>query len=79
MFAKHNDRRNLNQEERLQSSGMESTIHVAHRLGNDVIIHSGGDRHSGTWRAAMNLHLRTLPDRGVPDLDNWTGALGHVK
>ena len=34
---------------------------------------------SGTWGAAMNLYLRTFPERDVPNLDNWPGARGHVK
>lgn len=38
-----------------------------------------GDHCSGTWNAAVNLYLRTFPDRDVPNLDNWPGTQGHVK
>ena len=34
---------------------------------------------SGTWGAAMNLYLRTFPDRDVPNLDNWPGTRRRVK
>ena len=54
-------------------------LSVKHHLGDDVVIQSDGDHRSGTWGAAMNLYLRTFPDRDVPNLDNWPGAFGHVK
>ena len=52
---------------------------VKHHLGDDVVVESDGDYCSGTWSAAVNLYLRTFPDRDVPDLDNWPGAQGHMK
>ena len=52
---------------------------IKHHLGDDVVIKSDGEHRSGTWGAAMNLYLRTFPDRDVPNLDNWAGAQGHVK
>ena len=52
---------------------------IKHHLGDSVVIKSDGDHRSGTWGAAMNLYLRTFPDRDVPNLDNWPGAFGHVK
>ena len=51
---------------------------IKHHLGNDVVVKSDGEHRSGTWSAAMNLYLRTFPDRDVPNLDNWPGARGHV-
>ena len=51
---------------------------IKHHLGDDVAVKSDGDHRSGTWSAAVNLYLRTFPDRDVPDLDNWPGARGHV-
>ena len=52
---------------------------IKHHLGDDVVVKSDGDHRSGTWSAAVNLYLRTFPDRDVPNLDNWPGARGHVK
>ena len=52
---------------------------IKHHLGDGVVIKSDGDHRSGTWGAAMNLYLRTFPERDVPNLDNWPGAWGHVK
>ena len=52
---------------------------IKYHLGDDVVIKSDGDYCSGTWSAAVNLYLRTFPDRDVPNLDNWPGAQGHVK
>ena len=51
---------------------------IKHHLGNGVVIKSDGDHRSGTWGAAMNLYLRTFPDRDVPNLDNWPGAQGRL-
>ena len=51
---------------------------MKYHLGNDIVIKSDGDHRNGTWGAAMNLYLRTFPDRDVPNLDNWPGAQGHV-
>ena len=51
---------------------------IKHHLGDDVVIQSDGDHRSGTWGAAMNLYLRTFPDRDVPNLDNWPGAQGRL-
>ena len=48
---------------------------IKHHLGHDVVIKSDGDYSSATWSAAVNLYLRTFPDRDVPNLDNWPGAL----
>ena len=52
---------------------------MKHHLGDHVEINAAGDYRSGTWGAAVNLYLRTFPDRDVPNLDNWPGAQGHVK
>ena len=52
---------------------------IKYHLGDDVVIKSDGDYNSSTWGAAMNLHLRTFPERDVPNLDNWPSAGGHVK
>ena len=52
---------------------------IKHHLGDDVVVKSDGDYCSGTWGAAVNLYLRTFPERDVPNLDNWPGARGHVK
>ena len=52
---------------------------MKYHLGDDVAIKSDGDHRSSTWSAAVNLYLRTFPDREVPNLDNWPGAQGHVK
>ena len=52
---------------------------IKHHLGTDVAIHSDGNHRSGTWGAAMNLYLRTFPDRDVPNLNNWPGAQGNMK
>ena len=52
---------------------------MKHHLGDHVEIDAAGDYRSSTWGAAMNLYLRTFPDRDVPNLDNWPGAQGHVK
>ena len=52
---------------------------IKHHLRDDVVIKSDGEHSSGTWSAAVNLYLRTFPDRDVPNLDNWPGAQGHVK
>ena len=51
---------------------------IKHHLDNDVVIKSDGEHRSGTWGAAMNLYLRTFPDRDVPNLDNWPGAQGRL-
>ena len=51
---------------------------IKHHLGDDVVIKSDGEHRSGTWGAAMNLYLRTFPDRDVPNLDNWPGAQGRL-
>ena len=52
---------------------------IKYHLGDDVVVKSDGEHRSSTWSAAMNLYLRTFPDRDVPSLDNWPGALGRVK
>ena len=52
---------------------------IKHHLSNDVVVKSDGEHRSSTWSAAMNLYLRTFPERDVPNLDNWPGALGRVK
>ena len=52
---------------------------IKYHLGDDVVVKSDGEHRSGTWSAAMNLYLRTFPERDVPNLDNWPGARGHVK
>ena len=52
---------------------------IKHHLRDDVVVESDGDYRSGTWSAAVNLYLRTFPDRDVLNLDNWPGAQGHVK
>ena len=52
---------------------------IKYHLGDDVVVKSDGDYCSGTWGAAVNLYLRTFPERDVPNLDNWPGARGHVK
>ena len=52
---------------------------IKYYLGDDILIKSDGEHSSGTWSAAVNLYLRTFPDREVPNLDNWPGAQGHVK
>ena len=52
---------------------------MKHHLGDHVEIDAAGDYRSSTWGAAMNLYLRTFPDRDVPNLDNWPGTQGHVK
>ena len=52
---------------------------IKYHLGDDVVVKSDGEHRSSTWSAAMNLYLRTFPDRDVPNLDNWPGALGRVK
>ncbi len=51
---------------------------IKHHLGADVVIHSDGEDHTSTWGAAMNLYMRTFPDRDVRPLDNWPGAQGHL-
>ena len=52
---------------------------IKYHLGDHVVIPSDGDHHSGTWRTAMNLQLRTFPDRDVPNPHNWPGTLGRMK
>ncbi len=39
---------------------------IKHHLRDGVVIKSGGEHNSGTWGAAMNLYLRTFPEREVP-------------
>ena len=52
---------------------------IKYHLSDDVVVKSDGEHRSSTWSAAMNLYLRTFPDRDVPNLDNRPGALGRVK
>ena len=44
-----------------------------------LVIKSDGEHNSGIWGAAMNLYLRTFPEREAPNLDNWPGARRRVK
>ena len=50
---------------------------IKHHLGGHVEINAAGHDRSGTWNAAMNLCMRTFPDRDVQPLDNWPGAQGR--
>ena len=50
---------------------------IKYHLGDDVIVRSDGAYNSGTWNAAVNLYLRTFPERQVPLLDNWPYGSGR--
>ena len=50
---------------------------IKYHLGDDVIVRSDGAYNSGTWNAAVNLYLRTFPERKVPLLDNWPYGSGR--
>ena len=50
---------------------------IKYHLGDDVIVRSDGAYNSGTWNAAVNLYLRTFPERNVPILDNWPYGSGR--
>ncbi len=50
---------------------------IKYHLGDDVIVRSDGAYNSGTWSAAVNLYLRTFPERKVPLLDNWPYGSGR--
>ena len=57
-----------------------ATMRVIKRhLRDGVVIKSDGEHNSGAWGAAMNLYLRTFPERAAPNLDNWPGTRGRVK
>ncbi len=52
---------------------------IKYHLGDGVVTQSDGEHNSATWSAAVNLYLRTFPDRDVPNIDNWPGAQGRIK
>ena len=52
---------------------------IKYHLGDSVVTQSDGEYNSATWSAAVNLYLRTFPDRDVPNIDNWPSAQGHIK